>query len=87
MTNSLDERTIRPFTIGRKNWILSGSPRGAEASAAIYSMVETAKANNLDPKDYLRLILHQMPNEQRPYTKETLDKYLPWSRYVSEQFE
>ena len=44
MTNSLDERTIRPFTVGRKNWLFSTSTKGAEASAAVFSLIETAKA-------------------------------------------
>ena len=49
MTNSLDERTIRPFTVGRKNWLFSTSTKGAEASAAVFSLIETAKAYKLNP--------------------------------------
>lgn len=53
MTNSLDERTIRPFTVGRKNWLFSTSTKGAEASAAVFSLIETAKSNKLNPYDYI----------------------------------
>ena len=49
MTNSLDERVIRPFTTGRKNWLFPASVSGAESSANAYSIIETAKANGLDP--------------------------------------
>lgn len=49
ITNNPVERSIRPFTIGRKNWLFSGGPRGAHASAFIYTLVESAKANGLEP--------------------------------------
>lgn len=50
LSNNLAENSIRPFTIGRKNWLFSGSPKGAEASAGIYTLIETAKANQLNPR-------------------------------------
>ena len=59
--NNLTENAIRPFAIGRKNWLFSGSPRGAKASAAIYSLIETAKANGLEPYAYLRLLFERLP--------------------------
>jgi transposase len=59
--NNLVENAIRPFAVGRKNWLFSGSPRGARASAAIYSLIETAKANNLEPYDYLRFLFERLP--------------------------
>ncbi|MBF0557070.1 MAG: transposase domain-containing protein, partial [Nitrospirae bacterium] len=55
------ENAIRPFVVGRKNWLFSGHPRGAEASAALYSLIETAKANGLEPYKYLRYIFEQLP--------------------------
>ena len=55
------ERAIRPFVIGRKNWLFSGSPRGAAASATLYSLIETAKANGLEPYWYLRDLFHKLP--------------------------
>lgn len=59
--NNLAENAIRPFVVGRKNWLFSGSPRGAEASAAIYTLIETAKANGLEPYRYLRHLFERLP--------------------------
>lgn len=59
--NNLVENAIRPFTVGRKNWLFSGSPRGAEASAGIYSIIETAKANGLEPYWYMRYLFERLP--------------------------
>jgi transposase len=59
--NNLAENAIRPFVIGRKNWIFSGTPEGASASTALYSLIETAKANNLEPYKYLRYLFEKMP--------------------------
>ena len=55
LDNNMAENSIRPFVIGRKNWIFSGTPAGAEASAVLYSLVETAKDNNLEPYAYFKL--------------------------------
>jgi len=55
------ENTIRPYVIGRKNWLFSGTPAGAAASAAIYSLIETAKANGLEPHWYLRYLFEKLP--------------------------
>ena len=55
------EQAIRPFVVGRKNWLFSGSPRGAAASAAIYSVIETAKANGREPYWYLRELFEALP--------------------------
>jgi transposase len=59
--NNLVENAIRPFVVGRKNWLFSGHPRGAEASAFLYSLIETAKANGLKPYLYLRHLFDQLP--------------------------
>jgi hypothetical protein len=61
LDNNLIERTIRPFTIGRRNWLFAGSPRGASASAFIYSLVETAKANGWEPRAYLEELFKRYP--------------------------
>jgi transposase len=55
------ENKIRPFVIGRKNWLFSGSPRGANATAGIYSLIETAKANGIDPYRYMRTLITHLP--------------------------
>ena len=59
--NNLVENAIRPFVVGRKNWLFSGHPRGAAASAFLYSLIETAKANGLKPYAYLRYLFDQLP--------------------------
>lgn len=59
--NNLAENAIRPFVVGRKNWLFSGHPRGAEASATLYSLIETAKANDLKPYEYLRYLFDRLP--------------------------
>jgi transposase len=59
--NNGAERAIRPFVCGRKNWLFSGSPTGADASCAIYSLIETARQNGLDPYAYLYYLFEQIP--------------------------
>jgi transposase len=74
--NNACERTIRPFVVGRKNWLFSGSPAGAEASAAWYSLIETAKLNGIEPYLYLCYILARLPDGDNPEDYRFL---LPWS--------
>ncbi len=52
---------IRPFVIGRRNWLFSGSPRGAHSSATLYSLIETARANSIEPYRYLRYLFTKLP--------------------------
>ena len=70
--------------IGRKNWLFSGSPKGAEASAGIYTLVETAKANGLSPEKYIKHILADMPGSAFLEYPEYLDDYLPGNPYIKE---
>ena len=58
--NNLLENAIRPFALGRKNWLFMGSPNGAKAGAIFYSLIETCKANNLDPYKYFCAMLHKI---------------------------
>ena len=74
--NNAAERAIRPFVIGRKNWLFSDTPRGASASAQLYSLVETAKANGQEPYAYLRHVLERLPQAQ---AVEDYDALLPWN--------
>ncbi len=60
--NNACEQAIRPFVVGRKNWLFSGSPRGAKASAILYSLIETAKANRREPYWYLRELFERLPH-------------------------
>lgn len=73
--NNPIENSIRPFAIGRKNWMFSNSQAGAKASANLYSLVETAKANGLNPYDYLRWVFTQLPNAT---SVEEAEQLLPW---------
>jgi transposase len=66
LDNNVAENAIRPFAIGRKNWLFAGSPAGARASANLYSLVETAKANGLEPYRYLRYIFQRLPYAATP---------------------
>ena len=79
--NSASERAIRPFCVGRSNWHMIDTVKGAEASAIVYSIVETAKANNLKPYEYLKYLLTEIPKhiEDKDARKTYLDDLLPWS--------
>ncbi len=74
--NNVAENAIRPFAIGRKNWLFSGSPAGASASALIYSLIETAKANGLEPYGYLRFLFERLPTTSKEQYKELLPTHL-----------
>jgi transposase len=74
--NNAVENSIRPFVVGRKNWLFSGTPEGAAASAMLYSLIETAKANKLEPYSYLRFIFERLPLAS---TAEDLQALLPWN--------
>ena len=74
LDNNLAENAIRPFVVGRKGWLFSGSPRGAHASATLYSLVESAKANALEPRAYLTFLFERLPAARTP---EQLDALLP----------
>jgi transposase len=80
-SNNRAERSIKPFVIGRKNWLFSNTPKGAETSSIIYSIIETAKENNLKPFEYLEHIFTMMPNMKMSEV-ETL---LPWSETLPDQ--
>ena len=77
--NNTAEQRIKPFVIGRKNWLMNQTPRGANASALLYSLVQTAKANNLEPFAYLKHLLTELPQLGRHYKAEALDPFLPWN--------
>jgi len=85
LSNNLAENSIRPFTLGRKNWLFSGSPKGAIASAGVYSLIETAKANGLKPRKYIQFILTSIPGTAFLEHPEYLEKYLPWDPVVQEK--
>jgi transposase len=76
ISNALAENAIRPFAVGRRNWLFADTSRGARASATAYSLIETAKANGLEPYAYLRHILHHIAAAQ---TLEQIEALLPWN--------
>jgi hypothetical protein len=79
MDNNLVENAIRPFVIGRKNWLFSVTPEGARASASFYSLIETAKTNGLEPSKYLRYLF-----EKFPYAKTSEDVFFLLPMNISE---
>lgn len=85
MDNNSAEQAIRPFTLGRKNFVLIESDNGAKASAMIYSLVETAKANNLNPYKYFELLLTEIPQHMDDKDLNFLDDLLPWTDRVQEE--
>ena len=82
LSNNISERAIRPFAIGRKNYLFSDTPEGAHASAGAYSIVTTAKMNGLNPRLYFEWLLEAMPNTANLHDKDVLDRLLPWSEHV-----
>ena len=77
LSNNLSENSIRPLVVGRKNWLFSDTPAGAKASMNVYSMIETAKENELDPLKYLTFLLENRPNANM--SEDELAKLAPWS--------
>ena len=76
ISNVLAENAVRPFAIGRKAWLFADTPKGAHASAVCYSLVETAKANQLEPYAYLNYLLDHIGSAD---TLEKLEALLPWN--------
>ena len=82
--NNAAERAIRPFVIGRKNWLFANTAKGARASATIYSIIEAAKANNLKIERYLSYLFDNLSNiEVRE--KDSLLELMPWSDKIPEE--
>lgn len=84
MDNNLAEQAIRPFCVGKKNWKLIDTVHGAQASAILYSIVETAKANGLNVYQYFRHLLTVIPQHMEDTTLDFLDDLLPWSKNLPE---
>ena len=74
--NNRAERAVKPFVIGRKNWLFSNTANGAHASSILYSIVESAKANNLVPFDYLNHVISVLSERQ---DDQNLNELLPWN--------
>jgi transposase len=78
ISNNRAERSIKPFVIGRKNWLFANTPKGARASAVIYSIIETAKENRLNPHAYLNHLFEKLPNLDSQ-DNQAIDPLLPWT--------
>jgi len=74
--NNASENAIRPFVLGRKSWLFNKSPKGADSSCGMYSLIETAKQNGVEPLQYLRTLFEKAPLASSP---EDWEKLLPWN--------
>lgn len=81
LSNNRIENSVRPFAVGRRNWLFCNTVNGANASAIVYSIIESAKANGLKPFEYLEFLFETMPNT----TIGSLDSLLPWGDAVPER--
>ena len=81
LSNNRAERSIKPFVIGRKNWLFASSVSGAKASAIAFSIIETAKENGLKPFEYLNFLLETLPDT----TSRQVEELLPWGSRVPDQ--
>lgn len=77
--NNAAEQSIRGFCIGKKNWVMIDTIAGTESSAIIYSLAETAKANNLKPYDYFKYLLTEIPKHLDDKNDDFCESLLPWS--------
>jgi len=85
ISNNRAERSIKPFVIGRKNWIFCNTPNGARASAVYYSLIETARENGLNPFEYLSWIFTQVPNLGKTGYVTTIEDFLPGSTKIPQK--
>ena len=83
--NNLSEIEVKPVALGRKNYLFSDTTAGADSSAVIYSLVETAKANGLNMYHYLWYLLEELPRTD--LSEEAFEKYLPWNPDVKTALE
>lgn len=84
ISNNIAETSIKPFTVGRKNWLFCGSPEGAHSSACVYTLVETAKANGLNPYKYLEFLLARLPGSNFGKNPGVLNLMMPWDSLIQQ---
>ncbi len=84
-SNNLSENAIRPFVVGRKGWLFCDTPAGAQASAMAYTMVEMAKANEVNPYHYLTFLFEHQPNEKM--SDDELEQLAPWNENVKAEIQ
>ena len=85
ISNNRAENAIRPFCVGRKNWLFADTVRGAQSSAIAYSIIETARANNLNPYQYLLYLLTELPTVLTQDPAADLSRFLPWAAELPER--
>lgn len=85
ISNNLCEANIKPFATARRAWLFADTPKGAKANAVLYTLVESARANELDVYAYLKYLLTEMPNNRHLEHPEIIDRYLPWSPELPEE--
>ncbi len=86
ISNNQVENAIRPFVIGRKGWLFSDTPEGAEATAIVYTLMETAKANHLRLEDYIQYLLTVLPERFASDPSADIDDLLPWANGIQVLF-
>lgn len=84
MTNNISERAVKPFVIARKNFLFSGNADGAESTAEVFSLVQTARANGVDPEKYLAKCI-ELAVGIKPNDRKEWDRLLPWN--LSKEFD
>ncbi len=87
LTNSLAERSIRPFAVHRKNWLFADSVDGEKANATMYSIIEVAKINRLNIWKYIKYLLDELPQLENINDEKVLEKYLPWSEELPAEIQ
>lgn len=86
ISNNQVENAIRPFVVGRKGWLFSDTPAGAEATAIVYTLMETGKANNLRLEDYIEHLLAVLPERFADDLEADIDDLLPWADAMQKRF-
>ena len=86
ISNNLVEANIKPFATARRAWLFADTPKGAMTNAVLYTLVQSAKANELDVYEYLKYLLEEMPNNRHLEHPEIIDRYLPWSSELPERY-
>ncbi len=85
VSNNYCEANIKPFATARRAWLFADTPKGAFANGVLYTLVESARANELDVYEYLKYLLTEMPNNHHLEDPSVIDSLLPWSKELPEQ--
>ena len=86
ISNNQVENAIRPIVVGRKNWLFCDTPAGARTSVIVFTVLETAKANGINPQTYLNHLLDVLPERFAENPKASVDDLMPWSEGIRERY-